>query len=298
MIIKEKSIKSHKALERVLLYIFCKEGIGRFTFKRFISGDRLFQKQLELASGDAEASSIIMSQRLANIHDQFVSNDSLRLHKRKGETKYFHCVLSFHKADRLNEAQLLKVARQYARERFPKSLVVATSHTDTEHLHLHLVGSNVTYGLGTTCRLTKAEFQHLKQRMEQWQDRELGLSFSRIDHGKKKPLRFARMPNIRLILGGSPVKNKSSSFCSTESMALQNRRLNFTKNSVKKVSNSILEENNEELLVNESTDLRHSDIPTNVSTSSTLPKTKDNENSKDLSVTGSRAKNLNRTDNA
>jgi hypothetical protein len=197
MIIKEKSIKSHKALERVLRYIFCKEGAGSFIFKRFITGDRQFQELLERASADTEANSVVMNQRLANMHEQFVVNDRERLHKRKGETKYFHCVLSFHKEDRLSEDQLQKVARAYARERFPKSIVVATSHTDTEHLHLHLVGSNVSYGLGTTSRLTKGEFQQLKVRMEKWQDRELGLSFSNVDHAKKKPLRLAKIPSIK-----------------------------------------------------------------------------------------------------
>jgi hypothetical protein len=196
MIIKEKSIKSHKELQRVLRYIFCKDGVGSFTFRRFINGDREFQRLLERASDDVEAHSVIMSQRLANMHDQFVANDRERLLKRKEGTKYFHCVLSFHKEDKLSEAQLQKVAGAYAKERFPKSIVVATSHTDTEHLHLHLVGSNVEYGLGTTSRLAKMEFQQIKLRMEKWQDRELRLVFSHVDHEKKSP-RFPRMPNTK-----------------------------------------------------------------------------------------------------
>jgi hypothetical protein len=197
MIIKEKSIKSNKALERVLRYIFCKEEAGSFTFNRFITGDRQFQRQLERASHNTEAHSVLMAQRLANMHKQFVANDMERLSKRRDETKYYHCVLSFHKQDRLSDTQLVSVARAYAKERFPKSIVVATSHTDTEHLHLHLVGSNVAYGLGTTSRLTKDEFRQLKVRMEEWQNRELGLSFSHVDHAKKKSLRLARMPNIK-----------------------------------------------------------------------------------------------------
>lgn len=208
MIIKEKAIKSHKNLQRVLRYIFGKETM-ELTHRQFIRGDRAFQKQLEQVSCNTEAYSIVMDKRLRNLQEQFMANDKGRLHRRQGETKYYHCILSFHREDRLEEQALMKVARKYTQERFPKSLVIATAHTDKDHLHLHLVGSNVTYGLGTTCRLTKLEFQKMKQRMEHWQNRELGLSHSKVDHGKKKPSRYARMPSIKSISKDNEVRNNS-----------------------------------------------------------------------------------------
>ena len=192
MIIKEKSIKSHASLENVLRYLFSKHGHGNsFAFTRYIKGDRRFEKQLQLAQGDTEAISILMEKRLQEMKRQFLANDGQRLHKRKGGTKFYHAILSFHRADSLTREQLLSVARKYTKERFPDSMVVAINHADTEHQHLHLIGSAVEYGTHTTRYLTRSQFRDIKKEMEQWQDRELGLVHSRVDHGKKKTDRFS-----------------------------------------------------------------------------------------------------------
>jgi len=208
MIIKEKSIKSYVALERVLQYIFTKDVEDKsFVFKRFIKGDRMFVKQLE-ATSDIETRSMITEKRLNNMVQQYKNNDKVRLFKRKGETKFYHCILSFHTSDKLTQKQLLLTAKQYAKKRFPKSMVVATSHLDTEHQHIHLVGSNVEYGLGTTRYLSKKEFSQIKQDMEKWQDKELNLVYSRINHSKKKSSPLVKMPNIKSTYKESKVKNR------------------------------------------------------------------------------------------
>jgi hypothetical protein len=139
---------------------------------------------------------------------QYKNNDKERKFKRKGETKFYHCILSFHKSDNLTDTQLLLVAKQYAKIRFPKSMVIATSHLDTEHQHIHLIGSNVEYGLGTTRYLTKKEFNDVKIDMEKWQDKELGLVHSRIIHSKKKSSPLLKMPNIKSTFEESEVKNR------------------------------------------------------------------------------------------
>ena len=198
MIIKEKSIKSYVALERTLRYILSKNiDNAHFVFKRYLKGDRAFVQQLNQVQGDTETISMIMEKRLLNMKRQFYANDIQRLHKRKGETKFYHAILSFHKSDNLTEVQLLKVAKKYTKERFPNSIVVATNHTDTEHQHLHFIGSNVEYGTHSTRYLTKSQFQGIKKDMEHWQDKELGLIHSRVDHTKKKSNRFLKKPNFR-----------------------------------------------------------------------------------------------------
>ena len=212
MIIKEKSIKSYIALENVLRYILSKQRPeNSFLFKRYIKGDRLFEKQLQQVQYDVEATSIITEQRLQAMKRQYMVNDKQRLHKRKGETKFYHAILSFHKDDSLTQQQLLKVAKKYTKERFPNSIVVATNHTDTQHQHLHIIGSNVEYGIHTTRYLTKTQFKDIKQEMERWQNKELGLVHSRVDHSKKKPNRFLKMQNIKSTYVVNKVKNNSSS---------------------------------------------------------------------------------------
>ncbi len=210
MIIKEKSIKSYIALERTLRYILSKDIHGKenFVLRRFIKGDRGYEKQLVSTEGDAEATSIVMENRLENIQEQFRENDGHRLHKRKGETKFYHCILSFSKLDRLNREQLQMVARTYAKMRFPKSIVVATNHTDTGHQHIHLIGSNVEYGTHTTRYLTKSQFRDIKNRMEAWQERVLKLEYSRVDHAKKKQ-RFLGRRNTNSTSKAGKVKSKN-----------------------------------------------------------------------------------------
>lgn len=198
MIIKEKSIKSYVVLENVLRYVFSKYNHQQhFVFKRYIKGDRNFEKQLQLTEDDTEATSIIMEARLQEMKRQFLVNDKQRLHKRKGETKFYHAILSFHRSDNLSQEQLLKVAKKYVKERFPNSIVIATNHSDTNHQHLHLIGSNVEYGIHTTRYLTKSQFKAIKQEMEEWQDKELGLVHSRVDHSKKKSNRYLKKPNTK-----------------------------------------------------------------------------------------------------
>lgn len=210
MIIKEKSIKSYIALENVLRYILSKQTPeNSFVFKRYIKGDRLFEKQLQHAQHDVEATSIITEQRLQEMKRQYMLNDKQRLHKRKGETKFYHAILSFHKDDQLSQEQLLKVAKKYTKERFPNSIVVATNHTDTKHQHLHLIGSNVEYGIHTTRYLTKSQFREIKQEMERWQNKELALVYSRVDHSKKKPNRFLKVRNTKLTYVATKVKNST-----------------------------------------------------------------------------------------
>lgn len=201
MIIKEKSIKSYIALERTLRYILLKDAQGKksFVFKRFIKGDRGYEMQLEQVKGDTEATSIVMENRLLNMQKQFRENDKQRIRKRKGETKFYHCILSFSKLDSLSSEELRMVAKTYAKMRFPKSIVVATNHTDTGHQHVHFLGSNVEYGVHTTRYLTKAEFKNIKHKMELWQEKELKLKHSRVDHLKKKIQPFLRMQNTNSI---------------------------------------------------------------------------------------------------
>ena len=186
MIIKEKSIKSYIGMERALRYVLTKgvEDTGEIL-RRFITGDRPLEAMLELAENNLEEISIITEKRIANMMGQFASNDKNRLRKRKGETKFYHSILSFHKEDSLTPKQLKAVARKYAKERYPNSMVIALPHYDKEHLHVHSLASSVEVGTGKTRYLTRKEFAEVKERMEIWQEQKLGLQHSRVNHKKK-----------------------------------------------------------------------------------------------------------------
>ncbi|MFC5044107.1 relaxase/mobilization nuclease domain-containing protein [Aquimarina hainanensis] len=186
MIIKEKSIKDYTNLERVLRYVLSKEAMHGFVHTRYIRSDRKYAKELSLVMEDAQAFSIVKEERLQNMLAKYIQNDKGRIHKRDNETKFHHSIISFHKKDVLSEQELLKVAKEFIKQRYPKSVVTAVSHHDTDHYHIHMVGSHVHVGTGITNYHTKKQFSEIKQYMERWQEQELDLKYSSVQHVKKK----------------------------------------------------------------------------------------------------------------
>jgi hypothetical protein len=189
MIIKSKSIKSQKALENTIRYILTKDdqsNIG-FTVNRFIKKDRQFEDLIQAEPSEAKRLELL-NKRINNIIQSFESNESKRLIKRKNANRAYHEIISFHKEDtkHLPKKVLMKIARKYAKERAPNAMVISTMHSDREHLHIHNVISALEYATGKPIRLTRKEFGEVKKRMEAWQDKELGLQHSKVDHSKKK----------------------------------------------------------------------------------------------------------------
>jgi hypothetical protein len=206
MIIKSKSIKSKKALQNSLRYILSKEDekdIG-FVLSRFIRGDRPFEALLEKAEHDMEKQMIWLEKRVENMFDQFVGNNDKRKIKRKNANLASHEIISFHKNDTKNlpPETLLNIARKYAKERSPNSIVVSTMHSDKDHLHIHQILSAVEFATGKSARLSKKEFHQVKERMELWQQKELGLEFSNVQHSKKKELALLKDAEYQLNLKG------------------------------------------------------------------------------------------------
>jgi hypothetical protein len=190
MIIKSKSIKSKKALENTIRYILSKESqkeLG-FIMNRFLTGDRNFDKQMKEAETDLVKQENILEKRIKNMVKQFESNESLRKIQRTNANRAYHEIISFHKSDtdKLPKKVLLKIARKYAKERSPNSMVISSMHSDKEHLHIHNVISALEFATGKPVRLSRKEFNGVKERMEQFQDKELGLKHSKINHSKKK----------------------------------------------------------------------------------------------------------------
>ncbi|QTE21086.1 relaxase/mobilization nuclease domain-containing protein [Polaribacter cellanae] len=192
MIIKSKSIKkkSKKALENTIRYILTKESqkqVG-FIMNRYIKGDRNFDKQMQLADKDLLKQEQILEKRIQNMVKQFESNESKRKIERSNANIAYHEIISFHKSDtdKLPKKVLLKIARKYAKERSPNSMIISSMHSDKSHLHIHNVISALEFATGKPVRLTRKEFKDVKIRMEYFQQQELGLEFSKVDHSKKK----------------------------------------------------------------------------------------------------------------
>lgn len=190
MIIKSKSIKSKKALENTIRYILTKENQKQlgFIINRYIKGDRNFDKEMQEAQSDLIKEQKLLEKRIKNMVSQFSKNESKRTIERRNKNIAYHEIVSFHKADtdKLPKKVLLKIARKYAKERSPNSMVISTMHSDKDHLHIHNVISALEFATGKPVRLSRKEFKEVKIRMEQFQEKELGLTFSKVNHSKKK----------------------------------------------------------------------------------------------------------------
>ncbi len=190
MIIKSKSIKSKKALENTIRYILTKENHKQlgFIINRYIKGDRNFDKKMQEAQSDLIKEQKLLEKRIKNMVSQFSENESKRNIERRNKNIAYHEIISFHKADtdKLPKKVLLKIARKYAKERSPNSMVISTMHSDKDHLHIHNVISAIEFATGKPVRLSRKEFKEVKMRMEQFQEKELGLTFSKVNHSKKK----------------------------------------------------------------------------------------------------------------
>lgn len=190
MIIKSKSIKSKKALENTIRYILTKESqkeLG-FIMNKFIKGDRNFDKQMQEVKTDLVKQEQILEKRIQNMVKQFESNELKRKIQRSNANRAYHEIVSFHKSDtdKLPKKVLLKIARKYVKERSPNSMVISTMHSDKDHLHIHNVISALEFATGKPVRLSRKEFKDVKVRMEQFQEKELGLEYSKVNHSKKK----------------------------------------------------------------------------------------------------------------
>lgn len=184
MVIKEKSIKSNKALENALRYILSKSSSEKgFVLTRYIRGDKQFDAQ---SYQNTEQYSKLLEARIANIKQQFIQRNGLG-RQRKNGAKYYHTIISLSNKDNALMDDLLKIARKYLRERFPDSCAIFLPHFDQEHLHIHGISTSKDH-LGNKVYLTKKQFRDVKLCMTEWSRKRLPhLTHSNtVDHSKKK----------------------------------------------------------------------------------------------------------------
>lgn len=205
MLIKSKSGRSKKSLKNTLRYILSKEdpkSIG-FVMNRFIKGDKPLEALMENAEGNMEKYLIALENRVDNMLRQFEKNEEKRKIKRVNSNLFYHEIISFHPKDakQLPKKTLLKIARKYAKERASNSIVVSSMHKDQKHYHIHLVISALEFATGKPLHLTRKQFKDVKLRMEKWQDQELNLENSKIQHDKRShkmiELEIERQLNLR-----------------------------------------------------------------------------------------------------
>ena len=130
----------------------------------------------------------IRSGDIAGYIREFEQNEYNRLRKRKDQPAINHVILSWSDkdADKLTDAKLRDMAKEFIRLRGKNNLYVITKHLDRSHIHLHCAVSASQLS-GKSSRISKLEFETLKKSLDAYQrEKYPELSRSLPAHGKQK----------------------------------------------------------------------------------------------------------------
>ena len=106
----------------------------------------------------------------AEIEQEFLKNESNRQYKRVGVNRLYHEWIAFHDLDRdkLTDAMLEDLARQYFKIRNENALYVSAIHRDKDHVHIHFLVSGTEIS-GKSLRISQKEFNDIKKSLQDYQ---------------------------------------------------------------------------------------------------------------------------------
>lgn len=101
----------------------------------------------------------------------FLENEERRIHQRRNNTVVSHVILAFSREDtpNISKAILQDIGKEYIRLFNPRSMCVVVPHYDKAHIHLHFCFSGIEYMTGKTMRISRQEFQKLKDDVQIYQ---------------------------------------------------------------------------------------------------------------------------------
>lgn len=151
MLIKSKSRKDIRAFGQLLRYVL--------------------QKEKEGPNPEVLLTQNLRGKDIPTWVKEFTQNEQKRLSKRRNSVRIFHEIMSFAPEDspHLSPSTVEDLVQEYLERRAPQALALAVIHQDTEHLHVHLLISGVTYQSGKSTSISKATFARIKKEIEEIQ---------------------------------------------------------------------------------------------------------------------------------
>lgn len=133
---------------------------------------------------------------------EFQENEKNRLRQRSNGITLYHEIISYRLDDsqKLTAEQLDKICRRYVLLRNENALYYGAAHTDREHTHLHLMISATEAFSGKSIRITKKEFQSIKNELQSY-ELELGLGRSAVEHNKGSKILADREHQLKVRTG-------------------------------------------------------------------------------------------------
>jgi Relaxase/Mobilisation nuclease domain len=149
----------------------------------------MMDKEEKLLNEDGKAFLLthnVKGKRIEQWVQEFKKNEEHRLHKRKNQNHLTHDIISFHTYEHVSLEQMEEITREYISQRNPNGMFIAVGHFD-KHPHIHIATSSIEFRTGRTMRMSKAQFQKLKESMQQYQQEKYPeLSKSIINYKTKK----------------------------------------------------------------------------------------------------------------
>jgi len=121
---------------------------------------------------------------IAEFTKEFMDNEKNRIHVRSNNVLIYQDIIAFHYKDSeiINQNLVEAIIKEYIRLRNPNALYVASLHTSTRHIHIHLAISGIDQ-VGKSIRVTKDRLKEIKISL---QNKFPNLKYSIVDHGKNE----------------------------------------------------------------------------------------------------------------
>ena len=124
----------------------------------------------------------------AEWEQEFREAEEGRLNRRKDNVVLYHELMSFHDDDSsaITPERLDDLTLQYINLRADRGLVVAMSHHDRDHVHVHLCISGVEHSTGKSLRMSQSQFTAVKRSVQAYQQKRYPeITKSIADHGRR-----------------------------------------------------------------------------------------------------------------
>ncbi|MDE5991834.1 MAG: relaxase/mobilization nuclease domain-containing protein [Oscillospiraceae bacterium] len=125
----------------------------------------------------------------------------------KNSRKYYHFIHSFSPEDNISPQKAHRLTEELCGKFFPHSEIVIATHTDTNHIHSHIVINSVNFDNGKMLQISPRQYTAIKDYSNEIAERE---NLAVVDFRKptKEPVRQSQAERQIILRGGTSWKQE------------------------------------------------------------------------------------------
>lgn len=135
----------------------------------------------------------------------------------KDSRKYYHFIHSFSAYDNITPIQAHQLTEELCRRSFPDSELVIATHTDTDHVHCHIIINSVNFSDGTMLQISPKAYTVIKD-LSNLLALEKGLTPVDFRKPSREPVRQSQAERQIILRGGTSWKQE---LCEVIDMAVR-----------------------------------------------------------------------------